>query len=92
MSVAMNFKMSEHQKSLFDYVANVKNVTKTSILKTLIEGYCRDELEIIKEEKELATKAVLANQKYQQTKEQYEPRRNRSDSDDLMDAFFSNGY
>ena len=88
----MNFKMSEHQKSLFDYVANAKNVTKTSILKTLIEGYCRDELEIIKEEKELATKAVLAHQKYQQTKEQYEPRRNRSDSDDLMDAFFSDGY
>ena len=92
MSVAMNFKMSEHQKSLFDYVANAKNVTKTSILKTLIEGYCRDELEIIKEEKELATKAVLANKKYQQTKEHYEPRRNRSNSDDLMDAFFSDGY
>jgi hypothetical protein len=92
MSVAMNFKMSEHQKSLFDYVANAKNVTKTSILKTLIEGYCRDELKIIKEEKELATKAVLANKTYQQTKEQYEPRRNRSDSDDLMDAFFSSEY
>ena len=88
----MNFKMSEHQKSLFDYVANAKNVTKTSILKSLIEGYCRDELEIIKEEKELATKAVLANQTYQHTKEQYEPRRNRSDSDDLIDAFFSDGY
>lgn len=88
----MNFKMSEHQKSLFDYVANTKNVTKTSILKTLIEGYCRDELKIIKEEKELATKAVLANQTYQQTKEQYEPQRNRSDSDDLMDAFFSDRY
>jgi len=92
MSVAMNFKISEHQKSLFDYVANAKNVTKTSILKTLIEGYCRDELNIIREEKELATKAVLANKTYQQIKEQYEPRSNRSDSDDLMDAFFSNGY
>ena len=92
MSVAINFKISEHQKSLFDYVANAKNVTKTSILKTLIEGYCRDELEIIKEEEELATKAVLANKTYQQTKEQYEPRKNRSDSDDLMDAFFSDGY
>ena len=92
MSVAMNFKMSEHQKSLFDYVANAKNVTKTSILKTLIEGYCRDELNIIREEKELATKAVLANKTYQQIKEQYEPRSNRSDSDDLMDAFFSSEY
>ena len=92
MSVAMNFKISEHQKSLFDYVANAKNVTKTSILKTLIEGYCRDELNIIREEKELATKAVLANKTYQQIKEQYEPRRNRSDSDDLMDAFFSSEY
>jgi len=92
MSVAMNFKISEHQKSLFDYVANAKNVTKTSILKTLIEGYCRDELNIIREEKELATKAVLANKTYQQIKEQYEPRSNRSDSDDLMDAFFSSEY
>jgi hypothetical protein len=92
MSVAMNFKISEHQKSLFDYVANAKNVTKTSILKTLIEGYCRDELNIIREEKELATKAVLANKTYQKIKEQYEPLRNQSNSDDLIDAFFSSEY
>jgi hypothetical protein len=90
MSVAMNFKISEQQKTLFDYVANAKNITKTSIMKTLIEGYCRDELRIMKEESELATKAVIAKNNFDRTNDEYETKREKDEFPGFIVS--DNGY
>ena len=48
----MTFNIPIHLKSIFDELSSIKCVSKTSILNSLIENYCRQERQILIQYKE----------------------------------------
>ena len=49
----INFNIPNHLKKNFDHLVNFKRVSRTSLLNTMIEEFCRREFKLIKEEKRL---------------------------------------
>ena len=49
----MTFNIPLHLKSIFDELSSFKCVSKTSILNSLIENYCRQERQKLIQDKEL---------------------------------------
>jgi len=90
MSVLMNFKMSEHNKTLLDHIAASKHITKTSILNNLLETYLRTELDALKQDKEFAERLVIASNRYKHIKQKLEPRSNPINSEDLTGFMVTN--
>jgi hypothetical protein len=48
----MTFNIPLHLKSIFDELSSIKCVSKTSILNSLIENYCRQERQNLIQDKE----------------------------------------
>ena len=48
----MTFNIPIHLKSIFDELSSIKCVSKTSILNSLIENYCRQERQKLIQDKE----------------------------------------
>ena len=48
----MTFNIPLHLKSIFDELSSIKCVSKTSILNSLIENYCRQERQKLIQDKE----------------------------------------
>ena len=49
----MTFNIPLHLKSIFDELSSIKCVSKTSILNSLIENYCRQERQNLIQDKEV---------------------------------------
>ena len=49
----MTFNIPIHLKSIFDELSSIKCVSKTSILNSLIENYCRQECQKLIQNKEV---------------------------------------
>ena len=45
----INFNIPNHLKKNFDHLVNFKRVSRTSLLNTMIEEFCRREFKLIKE-------------------------------------------
>ena len=52
----MTFNIPIHLKSIFDELSSIKCVSKTSILNSLIETYCRQERQNLIQDKEVIEK------------------------------------
>ena len=52
----MTFNIPIHLKSIFDELSSFKCVSKTSILNSLIENYCRQERQKLIQDKEVIEK------------------------------------
>ena len=52
----MTFTIPLHLKSIFDELSSFKCVSKTSILNSLIENYCRQERQNLIQDKEVIEK------------------------------------
>ena len=52
----MTFNIPIHLKSIFDELSSFKCVSKTSILNSLIENYCRQERQNLIQDKEVIEK------------------------------------
>ena len=52
----MTFNIPIHLKSIFDELSSIKCVSKTSILNSLIENYCRQERQNLIQDKEYIEK------------------------------------
>ena len=52
----MTFNIPLHLKSIFDELSSIKCVSKTSILNSLIENYCRQERQNLIQDKEYIEK------------------------------------
>ena len=52
----MTFNIPIHLKSIFDELSSIKCVSKTSILNSLIENYCRQERQNLIQDKEFIEK------------------------------------
>ena len=50
---SMTFNIPIHLKSIFDELSSFKCVSKTSILNSLIENYCRQERQNLIQDKEV---------------------------------------
>ena len=48
----MTFNIPLHLKSVFDELSSIKRVSKTSIINSLIENYCRQERQNLIQDKE----------------------------------------
>ncbi len=48
----MTFNIPLHLKSIFDELSSIKGISKTSILNSLIEKYCRQERQNLIQDKE----------------------------------------
>ena len=48
----MTFNIPLHLKSIFDELSSIKCISKTSIINTLIENYCRQERQNLIQDKE----------------------------------------
>ena len=48
----MTFNIPLHLKSIFDELSSIKCVSKTSIINSLIENYCRQERQNLIQDKE----------------------------------------
>ena len=46
----INFNIPNHLKKNFDHLVNFKRVSRTSILNSMIEEFCRREFKLIKED------------------------------------------
>ena len=53
----MTFNIPLHLKSIFDELSSFKCVSKTSILNSLIENYCRQERQNLIQDKEVIEKS-----------------------------------
>ena len=49
----INFNIPNHLKKNFDQLVNFKRVSRTSVLNSMIEEFCRRELKLIKEDGKL---------------------------------------
>lgn len=49
----INFNIPNHLKKNFDQLVNFKHVSRTSILNSMIEDFCRREFKLIKEDGKL---------------------------------------
>ena len=52
----MTFNIPLHLKSIFDELSSIKCISKTSILNSLIENYCRQERQNLIQDKEVIEK------------------------------------
>ena len=52
----MTFNIPLHLKSMFDELSSIKCISKTSIINTLIENYCRQERQNLIQDKEYIEK------------------------------------
>ena len=52
----MTFNIPIHLKSIFDELSSIKCVSKTSIINSLIENYCRQERQNLIQDKEFIEK------------------------------------
>ena len=66
----MTFNIPLHLKSIFDELSSFKCVSKTSILNSLIENYCRQERQNLIQDKEF-------NKNKSETSQSIDERRNK---------------
>ena len=52
----MTFNIPLHLKSIFDELSSIKCISKTSIINSLIENYCRQERQNLIQDKEFIEK------------------------------------
>ena len=52
----MTFNIPLHLKSMFDELSSIKCISKTSIINSLIENYCRQERQNLIQDKEFIEK------------------------------------
>ena len=69
----MTFNIPIHLKSIFDELSSIKCVSKTSILNSLIENYCRQERQNLIQDKEF-----IENKSEKSQSESIDERRNHS--------------
>ena len=69
----MTFNIPIHLKSIFDELSSIKCVSKTSILNSLIENYCRQE-----RQKLIQYKECIGNKSEKSQSESIDERRNHS--------------
>ena len=59
----INFNIPNHLKKNFDHLVNFKRVSRTSILNSMIEEFCRREFKLIKEDGRLSDLILDIEQK-----------------------------
>ena len=69
----MTFNIPLHLKSIFDELSSFKCVSKTSILNSLIENYCRQERQNLTQDKEF-----IENKSEKPQSQSIDERRNHS--------------
>ena len=92
----INFNIPNHLKNNFDQLVSFKRVSRTSVLNTMIEEFCRREFKLIKEDgklNDLITNIKIKNlpkinqQKTSPLKDSYDEPLNTPASDDFLDAY-----
>lgn len=92
----INFNIPNHLKNNFDQLVNFKRVSRTSVLNSMIEEFCRREFKLIKEDgklNDLITNIKIKNlpkinqQKTSTLKDSYDEPLNIPVSDDFLDAY-----
>ena len=69
----MTFNIPLHLKSIFDELSSIKCISKTSIINTLIENYCRQERQNLTQDKEF-----IENKSEKPQSQSIDERRNHS--------------
>jgi metal-responsive CopG/Arc/MetJ family transcriptional regulator len=92
----INFNIPNHLKNNFDQLVNFKRVSRTSVLNSMIEEFCRREFKLIKEDgklNDLITNIKIKNlpkinhQKTSSWEDSYDEPLNIPVSDDFLDAY-----
>lgn len=92
----INFNIPNHLKKNFDQLVNFKRVSRTSVLNSMIEEFCRREFKLIKEDgklNELITNINIKNlpkinqQKTSSWEDSYDEPINIPVSDDFLDPY-----
>ena len=92
----INFNIPNHLKKNFDQLVNFKRVSRTSVLNSMIEDFCRREFKLIKEDgklNDLITNIKIKNlpkinqQKTSSWEDSYDEPLNIPVSDDFLDAY-----
>ena len=92
----INFNIPNHLKRNFDQIVNFKRVSRTSVLNSMIEEFCRREFKLIKEDgklNDLITNIKIKNlpkinhQKTSSWEDSYDEPLNIPVSDDFLDAY-----
>jgi hypothetical protein len=92
----INFNIPNHLKNNFDQLVNFKRVSRTSVLNSMIEDFCRREFKLIKEDgklNDLITNIKIKNlpkinhQKTSSWEDSYDEPLNIPVSDDFLDAY-----
>ena len=76
----INFNIPNHLKKNFDQLVNFKRVSRTSILNSMIEEFCRREFKLIKEDGRLTDLITDIEQKNS-------PKSNHSNSSRWEDSY-----
>ncbi len=92
----INFNIPNHLKNNFDQLVSFKRVSRTSVLNSMIEDFCRREFKLIKEDgklNDLITNIKIKNlpkinqQKTSSWEDSYDEPLNIPFSDDFLDAY-----
>ena len=92
----INFNIPNHLKKNFDQLVNFKRVSRTSVLNSMIEEFCRREFKLIKEDgklNDLITNIKIKNlpkinhQKTSSWEDSYDEPLNITVSDDFLDPY-----
>lgn len=92
----INFNIPNHLKKNFDELVNFKRVSRTSVLNSMIEEFCRKEFKLIKEDgklNDLITNIQIKNlpkinqQKTSPWEDSYDEPANIPASDDFLDPY-----
>ena len=92
----INFNIPNHLKKNFDQLVDFKRVSRTSVLNSMIEEFCRREVKLIKEDgklNDLITNIKIKNlpkinqQKISAWEDSYDEPANTPVSDDFIDPY-----
>ena len=91
----INFNIPNHLKKNFDQLVNFKRVSRTSILNSMIEDFCRSEFKLIREDGRLNDLIVdiekknppKVDQTQSRWEDSYAESLRKSVSNDYYDAF-----
>jgi hypothetical protein len=92
----INFNIPNHLKNNFDQLVSFKRVSRTSVLNSMIEEFCRREFKLIKEDRklnDLITNIKIKNlpkinhQKTSSWEDSYDEPLNIPVSDDFLDPY-----
>lgn len=88
----INFNIPNHLKKNFDKIVNFKCVSRTSILNSMIEEFCRREFKLIKEDGRLNDLITDVEKKNHPESNQFNKRRWEDSYDEPLDISVSSVF